>query len=99
MKKKDVLITAGVAAVTVLSALGISKLGKIEPRKYSDRFFRGLSDEALHAEREIARVNFCASGNDNAKALYWERILRLIDGMIRLREPSSSTPQPPSYHR
>lgn len=60
--------------------------------KYSARWFKNIADAELMAEREIVRLEYCASGTDSSKALRLESLLSLFDVEKSRRDWGKKTP-------
>lgn len=68
--------------------------------KYSNRWFRKVSDEELRAERERIRLQYCSPdpNKDMEEAARLFNLLRAFDRELSRRAWGDETPRPPSYH-
>ena len=98
-KHKKKLLIGAITVGAGLSALGLSKLVKIEPRPFTERYFNSLSLDKLNEVREAVQRKLWASGDDSSTAIYWEHILNMVDNVIRSRDPDGIIPRPPTYPR
>lgn len=86
--KKIIGATIGLA----VTGYGLFKLTKGgEPPKYSNKWFKTVSDTVLKEERENVRKQFCSAGNDFDLAVRLQKLLNYFDKVIGERAWNGST--------
>lgn len=91
-------VAIGIATIVAGGILGTKGLNK-EPRKYTGKWFKTVTDAILNEERENVRKQFEKSGDDFSLAVNLENLLNIFDKELSRRAWGNETPRPPRIHR
>ena len=77
-------VAIGIATIVAGGILGNKGLSK-EPRKYTGKWFKTVTDAVLNEERENVRKQFEKSGDDFSLAVNLENLLNIFDKELSRR--------------
>ena len=109
---KKQLILVGVSIPTIIAVvLGVKNKDALKSlweklneeikkaNMYSSKWFEGVTDDVLSAEREKVRLEYCSAGDNFSEASRLQNLLWRFDKEMSKRAWGDEIPHAPSIHR